>query len=144
MAWDTVLLAWVAGFFDGEGSIELTNGQHKNRTSVNGRYGLTIEICNTSLKALEQLQKYFGGNIRERHSILYRKHTYRWSLSGNNANCFLRTIKPFLCVKNNEADLAIDFYKTVGRRGVKVDNAILAYRDTLKCQIQQLRHSEVL
>ncbi len=94
-------LAYIAGFFDGEGSIFISKSKKQ--------YFLTVSISNTNLPVLESIRA-MGGNIskspdnRENHSQLFRLRLYC-----NEAKKFLEKILPYLRIKKEQAKLAIEF-----------------------------------
>ncbi|HEA67191.1 MAG TPA: hypothetical protein ENI07_10280 [Desulfobacterales bacterium] len=97
-------LAWMAGFFDGEGSISLSvHTQPKNRIQVQ------IQITNSIKATLEPFSKYFSGNINKH----YRKNPkelpqYKWSLqSAKKSYEFLNRFMPYFRAKADVAELAI-------------------------------------
>ena len=95
-------IAYIAGFFDGEGSIFVSKSKKQ--------YFLTVSISNTNLLVLESIQKIIGGNIskspdnRENSSQLFRLRLYC-----NEAKKFLERILPYLKTKKEQARLAIEF-----------------------------------
>ena len=112
------ILAYAAGFFDGEGTVGI-NAQKPN--VKNGRtltmYSLKIDIRNTNEDVLLWLKKNFNGNIKY-YSIEKLKGSYgatkpqwRWNISSNQAKDFLELILPYLVVKRKQAELAIIFQK---------------------------------
>ena len=113
------ILAYAAGFFDGEGTIGI-NAQKPNEK--NGRtltmYSLKIDIRNTNKEVLVWFKKNFNGNIKYYSIEQLRGSTYnsgkpqwRWNISSNQAKDFLEAILPYLIVKRKQAELAITFQK---------------------------------
>lgn len=88
-------LAWSAGFFDGEGCILA------NRSGAS--FSLRAKVSQVVPEPLEQLRRWFGGNI------WYEKAYGRsvWTVSGYKARLFLRAILPYLVVKRDRATLAL-------------------------------------
>ena len=98
------LLAWMAGFFDGEGSISC---HCTNRKSAYVR--LVVSVCQRDARPIEIFQNAFPYG-----------HTYTWkgpkgtpiadwSCGGDTALMFLQCVRPYLVVKAERADLAIEF-----------------------------------
>jgi hypothetical protein len=89
-------LSYMAGFFDGEGSI----GFGKCRNTIFPRVLLT----NTDLSILEEFKDRFGGDIR---ALAKRKdgwkQGYYWRLSWTRAVAFLDAISPYLRIKDRQA-----------------------------------------
>lgn len=114
------LIAWAAGFFDGEGCITV---QKKDGV----RLGLVAEISNTDPRPLYLLLDYFGGCIRgkwnEPAKALHPtwKPCWTWRVKGTRAQNFLRAIYPYLVVKKEQASLVMNFSgDTWGRKGLKL------------------------
>jgi hypothetical protein len=97
-------IAWLAGLFDGEGSINTQ--AHLNKT-VNG---LSIQITNTCHELLVKVQEVTGvGFIATRppHKNPQHKTTYDWRTSGAVARDIVTLIHPWLIVKRATADLVV-------------------------------------
>jgi hypothetical protein len=90
-------LAYIAGFVDGEGCI----GFCRLRTYVFPR----VLVTNTDFDILEDLQAKFGGDIKP---LSLRKANwkqgYTWRLSNMRAVDFLDAIRPWLRIKDRQAD----------------------------------------
>ena len=67
-------IAYIAGLFDGEGSIVLA----KDTRLTPGAFQLTISITNTNLKVLEWIQKLLVRGVTDSVSI---EDYYGWSLT---------------------------------------------------------------
>jgi len=93
-------LAYAAGFFDGEGYVG---------ASMSGKY-LRIEVSVSQKDAAVLLwyKKTFGGGVygsMSRHGTVYQ-----WKTHGEAAIMFLSTMMPYLIVKRDEAQGAIDIW----------------------------------
>jgi len=88
-------LAYLAGFFDGEGSISLRLQQ--------GKY-LRIEVsCSqNSVDVLWMYVRAFRGNVYE------SQRCYQWKTYGAQAINFLHSVLPFLVVKRLDAQETIE------------------------------------
>ena len=106
-------LAYVAGFFDGEGTIAACIKFRVNRNS----YGCVVQVAigNTNKTVLEYIQGLTGlGNIRE-VQVKYpnAKIIYHWALTNQTDKLkFLKLILPFLKVKRLNAELAIKYFES--------------------------------
>lgn len=96
-------LFYLAGYFDGEGSITLSRGS-------NGHYTLVCGVSGVKPNALKLFHERFGG------SLYYQKRTnakwrdiFMWRISGEKAELFLEEIKPYLILKKDEAELGLTF-----------------------------------
>ena len=102
-------LAYLAGFFDGEGSISL--GKRTKR----GGFCLTVYLTNAIDVPLLAAQRVFGGRIAQRlPSVKHRRRLISnvLSLNGDAAARFLHAIYPWLTVKRTQADAALMFAET--------------------------------
>lgn len=98
--------AWLAGFFDGEGCVQICH-----RTQKRGLvWVLTIGIVNTYLPVMDRIAAMLGGRHwnKIRHSPKHKPCRY-WSATGDEAQAVLKGVRPYLCVKHLQADLGIEF-----------------------------------
>ena len=132
-----ILLAWQAGFFDGEGCVAIQ--QHKyNRTanSANttgkGRFGpktvrgnsytIHVSICQKEREPLLTFRDSYGGLLYD-YDVRGVKY-WRWCITTDSAVRFLEAILPFSILKAPRIRLAVEFHKKMkvwnaeyGRRG---------------------------
>jgi hypothetical protein len=97
--------AWLAGLFDGEGSIVFV---HKDRPTPSAR----ITICNTCRPLLERVQEVSGigqiivqrraGQDNPNHSA-----SWVWQTYSANARDLLAQMLPWLIVKREKAEAAL-------------------------------------
>jgi hypothetical protein len=93
------IIAYAAGFFDGEGCISITK---------NG--AVDVRISNTAKNVLVTLHSYFGGSITNRTQKV-NKAQYVYSLYGETAINFLSLIKPFMIDKLPQAEAILEYYR---------------------------------
>lgn len=91
--------AYIAGFLDGEGTLSSRYGS--------GRVGIEISASQNSLAPLRYIQERLGGHVR------FRPNAYGgqwiWSLTKRRAVFdALTQLRPYLIVKKEEADVALD------------------------------------
>lgn len=105
-------LAYLAGFFDGEGCVSI--GKDLNpKCSYGARHGITINVAQTSRFPLDRFHTRWGGCLidyaqpREEWS-----HVWRWAIK-SRAGClkFLTEVRPYLILKGPQADLCLEFHK---------------------------------
>ena len=112
--------SYIAGFFDGEGSI----GVHKRGNLA--RAHLSIHVTNTDRNPLDFIVDVFGGNIYESHPQSKKHSTsYRWRLNGLPATCMLEKILPYLICKEERAVLGIESVYSDGKRQVEIADKML-------------------
>ena len=101
-------LIWIAGFFDGEGHIDIAI----YKSSYTG--GLIVNVSqNQAHSDVLYLFCYWGGRVFKGNKVgLYRWQSYAWE-----AQNFLQDILPYLKIKQRAAELAIQFQTTMHPRG---------------------------
>lgn len=112
-------LNYIAGFFDGEGNINIYKVDTKNNTTVQRRitpkFELTVSLYNTDKDVMDWLYSIFGGYFQIRNRYNNKNHKKIWKesycvrLSSNKAIEFLEIIHPYLKVKKQQAEIAIKF-----------------------------------
>ncbi len=97
-------LAYVAGYFDGEGCIRVQS--HKDTS-----FGIHVFVTNTYKPYLDELQSLFGGKVSLRNCANPKHRTqFQWRISNKTeALVFLKAIYPFLKKKQEQATLGIEF-----------------------------------
>ena len=136
----TLNLDYLAGFFDGEGSIFIT--KINNKRSGNTWYRLSCSCANSDKQPINMLRK-FNPTLKLFSYIPGRKCTYKpiyqWLVTGNTALNFLSVIEKHLIVKKGQAKIAIEFQEwrnKYGNSGKKRPQSYLnkceEYRQKLK------------
>jgi len=112
--------AYVAGFLDGEGTIRI----NKSYTKARGvRYELQVCAVNTDPRPLIYLQKKYGGGVYTRKLVPRYKNAYCWTLGQHAALKVLEEVLPYLVIKKERAELALEFSKAqTSMRGMKKEN----------------------
>lgn len=98
-----------AGFFDGEGHVELSYIPYKRY--LYGRYLFQVWIDQRTKDPSElfgEIISNFGGDTFEHKEY---PGSYRWYASGLNGRRFLEAIVPFLRLKKRQAELGIELQK---------------------------------
>jgi LAGLIDADG-like domain len=104
----TATIAYIAGFFDGEGCVRLKQSNQNEHS-----YYVIAHITNSNRAILEQVQDLFGGTIRmQEHAV--NKTIYNWQITSAEAVDFLQTLSPFLQDKLEQALLAIKYHAQKG------------------------------
>lgn len=100
-------LAYIAGFFDGEGSINLLKSiRRRKKANWCAEYTLTVAMGQKDGETLDWIKDNLGGNICK----IKRDGSYFWYQSNRKAETFLRIILPYLKYKKPQAELALKFY----------------------------------
>lgn len=95
--------SWIAGFFDGEGSVSIfkilrSNGRYTE-------YKMTVSIAQKNKIPLEFIQEIYGGNLSQDKS----NGCWHWTRSAQQAKVFLESIRPYLRYKADQVDVALTF-----------------------------------
>ncbi len=107
--------AYLAGIFDGEGSVGLARAH--NRYGSLDTYQLCVTVvCGTHLAAIEAIKKIVGqhGTVNTQGRKLQpingkgsRRPAWRLRLYSGHAAWFLKGVRPYLLMKAKQADLGI-------------------------------------
>lgn len=111
------LYAWMAGFFDGEGSLSIRlRFDRKNNIHFTRR----ICITNTSRKMVDIFYDEFGGFIREvKPKKPNRKIVYVWILNGgNDGDIFVSALMPFINLKKRHFEIWVSYAMTLDKAKV--------------------------
>lgn len=100
-------LPYVAGFFDGEGSISIIRNDSVLQCSLGQIYPVP----------LRRIQKRWGGSLTWAKSKKVKRGVWKLQLSARKAEHFLIDILPFLVVKFQEAKAALAFRTCIRRKG---------------------------
>jgi len=110
-------VAYWAGIFDGEGCVMLAVCQRAG--CARPQVSLKVAVSNTHRGVIEELvlafpppsgrviNSYLGGPKDQ----VRRRQQYKWERSGMSAYRFLQMLLPYLIVKQEQAQLAIEFYE---------------------------------
>lgn len=148
-------LAYAAGIFDGEGCVSV----HVIRPNRGlGNYTVRAYVSMACPYAVERLFKMFGGTFRVRHMELrnpnHRKQ-FIWIKQSYGASLFLKAIQPYVVVKRDEVELALELQDNItlwkgrlslsrgrygGRQRLHPEAlAIMAWRKSIAARISQLK-----
>ena len=107
--------SYLAGFFDGEGSVSLI------RVGKSKSFQVVVAITNTDLTILERIKEVFGGDIFKGKRIKSNhKERHVWRVSSKAAYTFLLEIYPYSLMKQERIKLALKFQqRIINRNGLK-------------------------
>ena len=106
------LVAWAAGFFDGEGSVGLFRARMGGRVMT-----LRIRASQKTRESLERFVMLWGGSIWRRKADARGGEYFTWAKSSRPAFEVLEEMEPYLIVKRPHVQLAREFMSGVGIRG---------------------------
>ena len=128
-------LAYLAGFFDGEGNIYI-QGLRPSRHC----YNLSVRISQANRWILERYRMAFGGLIREiKPTSLTARGIWQWMIAGRQAMAFLKAIYPYLILKQGEAKIAIEFQSTRRKRGTSLTEEEWAIQEAQRLLVHNLK-----
>ncbi len=111
-------LIWMAGIFEGEGSVFIRTTSSKRSKTGRTYYSLAVEMGSTEKELVEPFVSRFGGSIQIRR--LYTGRTfYDWRAVGTCAERFLSEVRPYLrsVRKHKLAELGLEFRSKTARIG---------------------------
>jgi len=130
---DSELLPYMAGLFDGEGSIHLSN-KARNATIV-------VTFTNTNLLLCQIFAAAWGGHISSAQpKNKNARRIYRWYRFGKTAVPFLKVIFSYSIGKKELAELAIQYIEAGVGSGRSFSNAQIQRRQQLAEAIFNHQH----
>lgn len=137
---------YVAGLFDGEGSIGIYRIGYIQANRKRGLQ-LKIVISLTNEEPLILLKSEWGGNIQfdQHQSKKNPKHrpSFVWNLHQGQAGKFLEDIFPYLIIKRTQAKVAFSFLRTIRSNNDKrrrITDSEDEFRETLAVLLKKLKH----
>jgi len=127
-------LAYIAGFFDGEGTVVISRRK--------GYVRVEVAVSQNTRTVLDLHTRMFGGHV---YAYAPKKRPraiiYQWKVYGEAATGFLQIIEPYLLVKKVEAQEGIAIW--LDRKNTSLVDEILAIRKKRKeDRLQWLNPSE--
>lgn len=128
-------IAYIAGFFDGEGSILLS----KEGTRIR----LELTVSQIDPRPLDFIAREFGGKVKFSANLARRPNArpiYSIRLRGDSAEKMIRGMLPFLIVKQEQARIAIKFRETISKtKGKCLQDNIVELRSSYRHAIAASR-----
>lgn len=104
-----ISLEYIAGFFDGEGSVGVYRASRPNgRTNHYLRVQLCQNVSPLSEALFDELVERFNGSVSRQKTRTGVK--MNWQISSENAVAFLQAIEPFLILKRPQAMAVLDWW----------------------------------
>lgn len=102
-------LIWLAGFFDGEGSVNFRRGGGGTSRTLGGKpWRLEIEISGTHQRTMKHVSELVGQPLRTYARQPPNATAYRVTAACRKAELFLEEIRPFSITKREQIDLALE------------------------------------
>lgn len=130
-------IAYIAGLFDGDGSICIAIWIQKN-PRFSPVYYLKIDIGSVEESIISWLKENLGG-----HSC-FNKVCFIWEIKRKGAEKILQRILPYLRIKNSQAELALQFQEEENKRrsqGKRLTAEILERREKFRQEMKALNHN---
>ena len=111
-----VELAYWAGLFDGEGHISiLPRYDYYKGRRLGPYYVLELGVTSCYFPHTDQLAEEWGGSkYQQPRRKPHHKQRQQWKLTGIRAYEFLKTIRPYLREKAEQANVAMAFWEIKG------------------------------
>jgi hypothetical protein len=123
-----ISLPYLAGLFDGEGSIGLYP-HHRGRLTL--RTQLTQNKNKNTFPLLRELMWRYGGSLPPQKSSS-GKTKVNWQLNSQKALRLLQDIHPYMIIKKEQASLAINWQVNRPEPSRNKKGHFVAYPDTAK------------
>lgn len=120
----TTRVIWAAGFFDGEGFVSLP------RVKSGARH-IRIGVGQLVREPLEVLVDLWGGSIRQEVQE-NGKQFHRWERQSDRGADALREMLPYLRVKREQAEIALEFHDERPARAISIGEAKARRRDNTR------------
>lgn len=135
---DRELDAYLAGLFDGEGWVGITNTALATRADS---YVLRMAVVMVDREPVALFHARWGGNLyaltpkNPRH-----REQFKWQATGDKAVTALEAMMPFLTVKHEQAELGIAFQaRKIGTGRIPLASNELAIRADYKQRMSALK-----
>ncbi len=130
-------VAYTAGFFDGEGCVNIARYLQRGRPY----HTLAIIFTNTDFRVLQWLQERWGGHISKPTEPRNPRHrpTCHLRFSAGPARPLLLAMLPYLIIKKSQVEIALEFINTRSKGGRQGDPAATAKRAALAARMPRPR-----
>jgi len=130
--------AYIAGFFDGEGSV----GAYKSKWGIY----LNSRIGNTNLEILVKIKEVFGGYVSTIKKTEGRKQAWSWIVTDKNElRFFFEKILPYSTVKKQQIIYGLKYLELTSRSSssIKVTQEEQNVRQFISDKIKELKNVEL-
>jgi len=135
-----VSLLYLAGLFDGEGSVSIARSlPHGKTKSASPRYQLQVTLTNAYASIMEYCHETFGGHLSWKEpKAPGLARVGNWQANARVAAHFLSQIEPYLVVKQKQARLGIEFdSRFAGPRTQRLSAAEISERESWRLEVLQ-------
>lgn len=141
----SIELAYIAGFFDGEGSITIHENFAPSPRGKSPNHTLQVAIGNTDKRVVEWIHAHFGGSLTMRKTTKpNHRDVMQWIIRSNGASQFLEAILPFLRMKIEQAKIGLSFQNEKGNyRRERLTQEMIDFREEKRRAIRLLNGRNV-
>ena len=144
-------LHYAAGIIDGEGYIGITISEPRGKAKST-YFNTVVNVGMADLEIPAWLQEIFGGSLYSYPSKNGKtRGVFHWKLSGVAAIEFCKIIRPFLKLKNRQAEILIRFrederldFSRHGGAGVRVPIQEIDIKRDYASQVRKLNQREMV
>jgi hypothetical protein len=108
------LMAYFAGYFDGEGSVSIKRFKRSSGGRV--QHGLWVSIGSSNNLPLFEACRHFGGSLKCYKLKGNRRPIWIFTMTGRVALCFLKEIYPYCLIKRRPIELAFEFRSKIRKK----------------------------
>lgn len=122
---EAVLLAYLAGIMDGEGTFAITKVKPKGYTNL--RYSARITLGMVEEEIIQLFIDRYGGKARVER-VHGRKPVYRWARVGDSENTVrvIEELLPYLRAKKKRAEIVLEYIRTKKTTGFQRSQGVPA------------------
>lgn len=133
-------LAYLAGLFDGEGSVGIYEFKKRNQ---NSNWQFKLEIANTDWRIMQWLENTVGGKVHKKSTgEKHWKQGYCWHLQGNNAETFCNLIKNYTIIKKDQIEACLYFRQFWGTGNKKQTQDVIKAKQEMVNVIKQMKRKD--
>lgn len=131
---------YVAGFFDGEGSVGIyfiNTGKESGKVDI--KFRVNTRITNTNQEVLQRIKAKYGGAIgSSRRNNSNSKWVYNLEFGREDSERLLIEILPYLIIKRERAKIAIEASQNIARHYWRLPDEIREQRKQLVAKMKLL------
>jgi len=134
-----IVLAYMAGIIDGEGSITITDCTKKQSRTF---FTTSLGISTTDKVLIDWVVDKFGGwnssYTPKQTPKNSRKKVYRWQITGENLETLLKLVYPYIVIKKQEIEIMLAMRKTFTKSSKVISPEIIELRKKYTTQIKKI------
>lgn len=132
--------SYLAGFFDGEGSITIHENCRPSPRGLSPNHTLQITMGNTHPAIPKLLYSELGGSLilSDRSAKANHRNFAQWSVRAAKTLPFLYGIRPYVIMKKEQVELGIKFQESKKDSSLRVSQETINWRENIRQQIREL------